>query len=434
MKDNGFVFTRYMLSVIFLSFIFEACSNTNEISTEQLSSLKDVYQTNDYFKLRTALESLPEYENPEVLYYNAVSKNVFNAPFESTVYADKVIQNSISTDSLISDALIIKINNLVKMGKYGEAYNASNKLIDEYAHSTDSSSLHSQINQRLIWKALSDTDPMSVQAKGNTVIKLTPDKAGLDRIPLSISGNENEFVLDTGANFSVIQRSVAIKHGLEIVDANFEVAGFTGQMSESDIAIARELTIGNHTFKNVVFLVFEDEVLNFPQADYSIEGIVGFPVFEVAKELKIRNKENSIEIPQTVGKYNTRNLAMDGFTPIVQIEYKDEGLIGTFDTGAAATVFYSTFTDKYSSEINSINYEEQDFKEGGAGGTKIVKGFSISSIEINIGNKKVQIPDVRAFSEPITGEETRFANIGQDVINQFDLLILNFESMSLILK
>lgn len=434
MKNKEIVSTRYMLSVIFLSFFFGACSNINEISTEELSSLKEVYQTNDYFKLRSALENLPEYENPEILYYKAVSKNVFNAPFESTVYADKVIQNSISTDSLVSDALIIKINNLVKVGKYRDAYNASNKLINEYAHSTDSSSLHSQINQRLIWKALSDTEPMSVHAEGNTVIKLTQDKAGLDRIPLSISGSENEFILDTGANFSVIQKSIAIKNGLEIIDANFEVAGFTGHMSESDIAIAKELTIGNHTFKNVVFLVFEDEALSFPQADYSIEGIVGFPVFEVAKELKIRNKEHIIEIPQTFGKYSARNLAMDGFTPIVQIQYKDEDLIGTFDTGAVTTVFYSTFTDKYSSEINSKNYEEQEFKEGGAGGTKMIKGFNISSMEINIGSKNVQIPDVRVFSEPVTGEETRFANIGQDVINQFDILILNFESMSLILK
>ena len=46
-------------------------------------------------------------------------------------------------------------------------------------------------------------------------------------------------------------------------------------------------------FKNVVFLVLDDEDISFPQIEYYINGIIGFPVIEAMDEVRI-SKNNTI--------------------------------------------------------------------------------------------------------------------------------------------
>ncbi len=426
---------KLIVSLGFLILTLNACLHQVELSIEQLAELKEVYETGDYFSLRIALNEVPINDEREYLYYKAVVSNAFNKPLESNTFIDRLIAETESPDSLASDALVLKINNLVRIGDYNEAYRAGNLLIEKYAPVTDSLTIKTQTNERLIWGALAKTPAMSVETTGSSSLKLEQDKAGLDRIPIKVNGTQSNFVLDTGANFSVIQRSVAEENNVEVIDANFEVAGFTGMMVESDIAVASEITLGNHVFRNVIFLVVEDETLTFPQFDYSIEGIIGFPVLEAAKEIHIKTKENVIEIPEKVNDYSLNNLAMDGFTPLVQVKYKEDQLLCTFDTGADNTTFYSTFTKKYSSEFNRSIYEEKELNQMGAGGAKAVKGFEVPSFSFGIGGQEVTITDVRLFVEEISSApETRYANIGQDVVNQFDKMILNFETMTLIFE
>lgn len=435
MRKNILLIKKLLMNLFVFTVVINSCTHQTNLSNEQLSRLKEIYDTNNYFSLRKALSAVPQNNTREYLYYSAVVNNAFNKPLESNKFINKLIELSESPDSLTSDALVLKINNHVRLGNYKEAYEAINVLVDKYSSFTDSLTLKSQANEQLIWEALIDIPTMTVNASGNSSLKLEQDKAGLDRIPIQINGAPGNFVFDTGANFSVIQRSVAERNNVEVLDANFEVSGFTGMMVESDVAVAKEIVLGNHVFRNVIFLVFDDETLTFPQFDYSIEGIIGFPVLEAAKEIQVLTKENVIEIPEKINDYTLNNLAMDGFTPLIQINYEEEELLCTFDTGADKTTFYSTFTKKYKSEFNSTTFEEKEFNQMGAGGAKAVKGFEIPSFSFEIGGQEVTITDVRLFSEEIaTPPETRYANIGQDVVNQFDKMILNFNTMTLIFE
>ena len=67
---------------------------------------------------------------------------------------------------------------------------------------------------------------------------------------------------------------------------------------------------------------------------------------------------------------------------------------------------------------------------GGAGGSIDVKGFILDDVILSIGNTKATLDKVRLIAEEIKDKDNYFyGNIGQDVINQFDEMVINFESM-----
>ena len=68
--------------------------------------------------------------------------------------------------------------------------------------------------------------------------------------------------------------------------------------------------LGNIKVFNVVFQVLPDEVLSFPSMDYSIKGIIGFPVILQWRNFRI-NQSGTIMIGSKSNTASLQNLAFD---------------------------------------------------------------------------------------------------------------------------
>src|SRR5690606_31319536 len=122
--------------------------------------------------------------------------------------------------------------------------------------------------------------------------------------------------------------------------------------------------------------------------------------------------------------YHMQNMALDFLNPVIDIN----GDYYTFDSGAVSTLLYTKYIDKYKDSIIG-KYEETDLEFGGAGGMTTKRGYVVVFSPV-ISGKQLHIDEVSAFSENINGKENHFyGNIGQDVINKFERMTLNFESM-----
>lgn len=55
-------------------------------------------------------------------------------------------------------------------------------------------------------------------------------------------------------------------------------------------------------------------------------------------------------------------------------------------------------------------------------------GYVISQT-FTIGEKEVSLDNINLLTEKISESETVYGNIGQDIIQQFDTMILNFNQM-----
>jgi len=330
-----------------------------------------------------------------------------------------------------ADAYEILADNYTKEFRYGQAADTYKFLLDNFRQTLDAQRVKGYENVFGLWNALRQTSPQTVEFKGDSNIHGTRDAAKLLNIPVEIGAIKDNFVFDTGAGLSTMTVSTARKFGLQIIEADVSVGSATDISVKSKLAVAPVLKIGGATLRNVVFLVLEDKAMSFPQINYQIHGIIGFPVIRSLGKVSI-GADNQVSIMAKSAKTKTEpNLALQGLTPIVAGFHRDKRLIFVFDTGAVSSDLYPPFFRSNEAEITS-NRTPQKVKVGGAGGFKEMTAYRLPEVQLNIGGKTVRLTNARIFNEQ-SNENSRYyyGNLGQDLIKQFDKMTLDFRAMQI---
>ncbi len=427
---------RLLKSLLFI-LLFSCGNPADKTSDPQLvSKLEYLMEAEDFFKLKAVYnENIAKLSDKHSLYFSAIINNVFNKAEESNKDIDIILANypSSLTDTMLNKLYWRKILNHINLYEYGKAANASEYIQTNYLALNDSSEVATLQNEIKIWKALKDIPKQEIIKTNDAIIPMTRDKVGLLNIDVAFGDTIKNVLFDTGANFSVMIRSLAEELGYQIIEADFYVTAATGKKVKSDIAIVDELNVGGIIFKNVFFLVLDDENLSFPQIDYYINGAIGFPVIEAMDEIRI-NKENQIFVPKTPIEYNYDNFALNGLMPIIAVEYEGDTLRLHFDTGATNTSLYPQFYKDYKNEIEN-NYEKETFTSGSGGGIVDFEGYVINNVNFKVADSETRLDSLRLHIENIGGEESKFhGNFGQDYIKQFDEMIMSFKYSSILFK
>lgn len=413
-------------SIVFLLLFISSFAK----SQNRDSSFLDITRLLDQKSFIQAIETYKEkHAQLSPVYHYYIEACIANA-FNQLQKSEESIGKLLDLKKPLPDSLMIKVyetrkDNAIKLYHYKEAAEVTGLLLQQYASSLSPEKVSDLQNDFRLWSALSYTPPQNAVIKDNTVLKVRQDKAGLKNIKVSCSNDTLDFVFDTGANISTVSASTAKKMGMKIVADGIKVGAITGKEVDANIAVCDKLLIGNIEVRNAVFLVFEDADLSFPQIDYHINGILGFPVIEAMKEIQL-TKDGFFKVPKTpAGPSISSNLALNGLIPVVFID----GLPYTLDTGAGQTLLYPAYFAKHQSEIIH-NYQPTGISFGGAGGGRKVNGYNIKA-NFNLAGKSVTLKNVDVITDDLNEEQGIFGNIGQDVIGQFNAMTLNFEKMFL---
>jgi len=212
-----------------------------------------------------------------------------------------------------------------------------------------------------------------------------------------------------------------------MLNVKFKVRAITGLQVHAGLGIADELKLGNISVKNAVFMVFPDSALSFARGVYTIKGIIGFPIIEQLQEVRIN--KNNMTIPQTAVDRNIRNFGVDELLPVITVAYNTDTLAFTFDTGAQFTFLNEPFYRKYKKLIDTAG-KSLDMQIGGAGGITKTKAYQLPKIEINVAGQTALIKDVSVKTTSTTPKDKLYyGNFGQDIMNQFKEMIINFRYM-----
>lgn len=410
-------------------FVLMICSNLNvfaQSSDKGFNIISKLLEQKNYFKAKEIYASTNNQLNStNRSYIEACLYNAFNRLIESNIRIETLIQdnNEELSDSLKLQLYSLKQDNSLKLFDYKTAKNSIEIILRDYIKILDSESIDDYKNTLKICTALENQPKQSVRINSSNKIKLVKDKAGLDNLKVIRKLDTLNFIFDTGANISTTSKSVANRLKMDIIPVDIEVGTITGIKVRAQLAVCDKLSIGTIEIHNAVFLVLEDSGLYFPQIDFQIYGILGYPIIEALNEIQITQDGYFIVPKQETKFYDEQNLAMDGLTPLISIEGKHY----TFDTGASSTMLYSNYYEDYKEEINQY-YKPEKISFGGAGGKEEFNGFTIKHA-FSISGKKIILKDVQLLSEKIKQKETVYGNIGQDVIKQFGKMTLNFSKM-----
>ena len=407
-----------------------AADGKTESPPEQLD-LRTLYEGRDFFALRDQLARTSEGElsSPEHRLFSAVVALAFNQPAE----AIRIAESALAKDDLPPLASLrlqdLLVTAHLRLHRYREALAAARSLLASPARAEDPS-IEAEVRGTLpLLEALENIPPQQAVIRRSSRLALGATR----RVPLEIGDAKRQFSLDTGANFSVIMASEAEALGLNIRPVGVEVATSTGNKVLADIAVVERMSIGKIDYSHVVFLVFPDELLTFPDG-HEIPGLVGFPVVEAMGEVRFR-RDHVLEIPSRPPVRKLGNLALDDLDPLVQVRYGRDELVCRLDTGANKTVFYEPFYRRYRERLDSFG-KRVTVTTGGVGGFQDLPALQIPRLSMTLAAAGTDLREVDIYTSPIREPEDNylFCNVGLDALQGFSAYVINFRDMALVLE
>jgi len=422
--------------LIFLTLIitFVSCTKktTNSIVEDKLNLL---LEQKNYFQLEDELlKNSNELSEDRILYYNVFINKAFGQRKKSNKEIEILLDKHKQTlnDTLIVKLLDVQASNYLFLYEYKKAAEIYTEILTTYKKVLDSTDLENYKNTKNLFGTFSNVSPQKMHKKKDVTLKSYRNKFNHLMTPVKVGATNDEFIFDTGANLSTISESQAKKMKLKLFEQIVDIGSSTQKDVQSKLALADSLYVGDILFENVLFIVMPDSQLTFPQINYAIKGIIGFPVINQLGEVHL-HKNGKIFIPKVASKKTQKNMFFEGLNPVVRLSSKSDTLLFTFDTGARNTELSFKYYKDHKSDVEKKGITQKN-QRSGVGGEVEVKEYMLSNFQILIGQHKTSLDKI-----PVTLEEYGFnkyfdGNLGQDVFLKFNTLTINFEYMDIDFK
>jgi hypothetical protein len=428
---------KYIVFLLLLILVFSCKPKQVKVSDELvLSSLKELYDKESFFKLRSYFITHEDYlSEKDHLYFSALINNAFNSHEQSNILIDKLFQDHFEELAESEEMALHKAKtfNLYNLCDYDACLEECSLILKDYKSLMDSSKYADFQMQKNVLSALKDSPPLMIVKESDSFIKMSRDRMGLLNITILSDSKEYDFLFDTGTTFSFIARSIAEKLKLIIMEVDLQVEGATGKAVDCDIAVIPEFSMGNIIVKNAVFWVFDDKDLYLEKYRYMPGGAIGYPVIKALEEVQLYS-DDSVFIPKTPNEYSLNNLAMDDLDPVIAVVQNNDTLPYYLDTGSAFSFLYMNYYDKYKAAIEDT-YEEKVFTYGSLGGVETFTSFLLDSIMLEINGKSAWIHNILLHKEAMFSDvEKVYGNLGQDYIFQFEKFIISTKYSSVLFE
>ena len=259
---------------------------------------------------------------------------------------------------------------------------------------------------------------------------------GLITTELTVNGVRSEWILDTGANESVISRSLASQLHLPILPGVAHTSGgVTGIENELHVALLPNLALGGVTAHNVVLLVLDDASLTIPNGNggsYRIAGIIGFPVLRALGRITFHH-DGTLDATVDGGSASAGSpLELHMFNPVVEAKVEGEPLPFTLDTGASGTNLSVRFFDRFQAE--EPTWKKVQTKNFGAGGETTSQSYLVPSLALEVGGRTVALHNLAVTPAAQHADiDTLFGNVGEDLFQSVQSFTFDFTNMRFVM-
>lgn len=392
--------------------------------------MPDLLKSKNYFALNAVLAKYSHTLPPHMqLYYGTYCARAFNNDQLSLIYAGKLLKKYKTkfSDTALAGILRIKADDFINLYQYRKASEVLQTIVNRYSNILDSAELATIKNSLTLFKTISSIPPQRIHKSGNVIIKAHRNRFNHLMTAVQSVTDTSAFIFDSGANFSVVSESCAKKMGFKIYETGIDVATSTQNNVQTKLAIADSFYVGELLFENVIFLVTRDEDMNFPELDYRVNGIIGFPMICQMGEVKIY-KDSNIMVPAKPQIKNLHNLYFDGLSPIVQVISGNDTLLFAFDTGAKNSKLSKKYYEEHKVSVEE-NGKPKLTKNASGGGIMESKVYELTDFKYTIGSKSGVLNKIPVAISDLTFLKNLDGNLGQDVFTKFNVLVLNFKSM-----
>lgn len=280
-------------------------------------------------------------------------------------------------------------------------------------------------------RLLRNVSPQTVEWVGPVHLPTSRNPIGSLGSAITIDGLSEQWLLDTGANQSVLSRSYAQRLGLVPLDGVASAgSGLTGRSSPLQAAVIPRLPVGGATVRNVVVLILDDANLRIgtgPEA-YQIHAVLGYPVLKGLGQVTF-TRDGEFLAGQTRGETMRVPMFMRGLTPAIECEVEGQRLPFTLDTGASSSDFSVRYYERFAR--GATDWSRRTIESGGAGGTITQEVFVQPAVTMKIADASLVLRNVQVVPTRMNaGLDLLFGNLGQDFVGAFKSFTLDFVTMT----
>jgi hypothetical protein len=216
--------------------------------------------------------------------------------------------------------------------------------------------------------------------------------------------------------------------GISVQGASAAAGDFAGGTAPMRTAVAERVAIGDAELRHVPVLVFPDSQPPFNEHAPGKRGAIGLPValalqaIRWTKDGACQVGSNPIRTPGPDG-----NLAFDGATPLIRVQYSDRPLEFVLDTGnQGGTQLWERFARDLPDVVRAGRKSTKQVHQiGGSTEQQIV---AIPELRLRVGGLDGVLRPANLFSPPI-GNDLQHGNLGLDVLSQAAEVMIDFQAM-----
>lgn len=396
-----------------------------------LQRLVRLYEDGRYFELRDALGPFKDTRSPELEFFRGAVDQVFNRLAAAVPRLKGFLASETGPVRMLDkEAGVLLADAYRKLGRYREAAAALHDVRTRFGPVLDDGERANYLDQEDLWSALSNVPPQSVEIAADAAIRMTGR-----HIPVRIGDRDLFVSYDTGADLSVLCKSIADEVGVPIYGSEVKVRTVSGESVKGRIGVVPELRLGPLVVRNAVFFVLPDAVFPpvkvRPGADR--RGLLGAPILVGLGEFT-ETEDGRLIVPAEPKRRPVENMFLSGFLPVVEAVHRRARLSLCLDTGAATTVLFPPFYKRYRGEIDSRS-SLRGITLGGLGSSRTVPVRVLDEFAFRTGGLALALRKVMVQTrETLPLTRIFHGTLGVDILPQCQRMTLNFVSMSFILE
>jgi hypothetical protein len=264
----------------------------------------------------------------------------------------------------------------------------------------------------------------SIRAIGSARIGLTPNGLGSRDAVIKVNGTSAAWLVDTGAQIAVVSHSLATEIGVRQLQGKITV-GTTTAPVQGGLGIIDLLWIGGAALENVPVLVLPDaqlKIADLPQ----IRAIFGLPELVAFRRAEWLDKGKTLALGDEAEKVPAASPKMYWHKEGIGIPVSTE--LGTrgahLDTGANNSYLRAPAHVLLGAAVEATA-EEHKGRVGGAGGVIETKEMVYPTLDLTVAGVPLNFKKISISEQDPEGA----ARLGDDVIQQLSVMVLDFEHM-----
>ena len=326
-------------------------------------------------------------------------------------------------------ALETLADDYTKSFRYAEAARTYDDLLANFAGQLDRGGTKDDSDLAHLMQGV---PAQTITLQGPVRLKTERNPIGSLVTELTVNGVRGRWLLDTGANQTVVTRSFGRELGLKPLPGSAKTgSGITGIANPLQVAVLPTLQMGGATVKNVVVLMLEDASLKVGTGKhaYQINAILGYPVFQALGTITFLHS-GEFEAGDAAQRLATgTRMYMRRLTPVIECGVEGNELPFTFDTGASETDLSIRYYEQFRRKAGS--WQQRERQSSGAGGTVKRKVYVQPRLVLTVGDKTATLKNVSIFSTRMnSGIDELYGNLGQDLVAGFESFTLDFSRMT----